>query len=106
MPIKSQPETPVTQPATPIPAPPPTDNNTNPLAMAPQYQMAPDMTPTPAEYERDAILAREEREAAIEKNRQIAEAAKNGKLPPTAQSLEEAREARAKAKKPDLQDTK
>ncbi len=73
-------------------------NNPNPLAFTDtSVPVAPDMTPTAAEYERDRILEQEQAAKAAEKRKQLEEARASGELPPGAQTLEEARAAIAKA---------
>lgn len=64
-----------------------------------QTQMPADLRPTAAEYERDAQFEREKREAAEKRAREQWDARQEGKLPPAAQTIEEARAQRDKAEK-------
>ena len=67
-------------------------NPTNPPSVGPA-----DIRPTAAEYERDAILDEEDRVAAEKRAEETRQAIADGKLPPQAQSLEEARQVRDEA---------
>jgi hypothetical protein len=55
--------------------------------------------PTAAEYERDAKLEQEKREAAEKKAKEVNDAMQKGDLPPGAQTLEEAKKAQAEREK-------
>lgn len=57
------------------------------------------LQPTAAEHERDAILAKEEKDRVDERAREAYVATKDGELPPAAQTLEEARTARDEAQR-------
>lgn len=54
-----------------------------------------DIRPTAAEYERDAKLEAEKREAADKKRKEMEDALAKGGLPPGAQTAEEAKKAEA-----------
>ena len=56
-----------------------------------------DIRPSAAEYERDRILDEEDREEAEKRAAAAKKAEDDGKLPPEAQSLKEARKARDEA---------
>lgn len=62
-----------------------------------QTVMPADLKPTAAEYERDAQLERERQEAADKKAKETWDARQEGKLPPGAQTIEDARAQREKA---------
>jgi len=88
---------------------PPTTPVTPPVDPQPwkkdRDQMPADLRPTAEEYERDAILEKEDQDKADEKARLAYEASKAGTLPPAAQTLEEARAAREKAEKKAKEDS-
>lgn len=70
----------------------------NPPNLPLQGQAPADLRPTAAEYERDATLDREKEEEAAKKVKAQQDAVVAGDLPPAAQSLEDARAQRQKAK--------